>query len=99
MEIIKSLQMAAQHETAILNLRLLHEASITNRKDTFVILDEMKQRIVMTRPIPRHIEGGSALSAWPSNFKAVDSAPEGYVPSAITLPLHDEAKEPKSGLA
>jgi hypothetical protein len=61
MEIIKSLQMAAQHETAILNLRLLHEASITNRKDTFVILDEMKQRIVMTRPIPRQIEGGSPL--------------------------------------
>ena len=99
MEIIKSLQMAAQHETAILNLRLLHEASITNRKDTFVILDEMKQRIAMTRPIPRQIESGSPLSSWPNGFKPVDRAPEGYVPSAVTLPPQGETKESKSGLA
>ncbi|OSS54426.1 hypothetical protein B5807_00549 [Epicoccum nigrum] len=99
MEIIKSLQMAAQHETAILNLRLLHEASITNRKDTFVILDEMKQRMIMTRPIPRQIEGGSPSSPWPSGFKPVDRAPEGYIPSTVTLPSQEETREPKSGLA
>ncbi|KAF3007436.1 hypothetical protein E8E13_003642 [Curvularia kusanoi] len=99
MEIIKSLQMAAQHETAILNLRLLHEASITNRKDTFVILDEMKQRIVMTRPIPRQIEGGSNLSSWPNGYKPVDRAPEGYVPSAVTIPSQEEMRGSKSGLA
>lgn len=107
MEIIKSLQMAAQHETAILNLRLLHEASITNRKDTFVILDEMKQRIIMTRPIPRLIEGGpeqrSAIAtipaSWPSSFEPIETAPEGYVPSAVTLPSQAESKENRSGLA
>jgi hypothetical protein len=97
--------MAAQHETAILNLRLLHEASITNRKDTFVILDEMKQRIILTRPIPRQIEGteqrsstATLPSSWPSNLRHMDVAPEGYIPSAVTIPSLTE-KENKSGLA
>jgi hypothetical protein len=105
-EIIKSLQMAAQHETAILNLRLLHEASITNRKDTFVILDEMKQRIILTRPIPRQIEGtehrpsiATLSSSWPSNLRSMDVAPEGYMPSAVTIPSPAESKENRSGLA
>ena len=56
MEIIKSLQMAAKHETAILNLQILHETSIMNRKETFVTLDEMKHRIMMTRPVARQGE-------------------------------------------
>ncbi|KAF2632367.1 hypothetical protein BU25DRAFT_406909 [Macroventuria anomochaeta] len=107
MEIIKSLQMAAQHETAILNLRLLHEASITNRKDTFVILDEMKQRIIMTRPVPRQTERGheqrssvaTLPSSWPSSFKPVDTVPDGYIPSAVTLASQTETKESRSGLA
>lgn len=107
MEIIKSLQMAAQHETAILNLRLLHEASITNRKDTFVILDEMKQRIIMTRPVPRQIQSGSEQrssvatlpSSWPGNFTPYNTAPEGYIPSAVTLPQPEDTRESKSGLA
>lgn len=98
--------MAAQHETAILNLRLLHEASITNRKDTFVILDEMKQRIIVTRSIPRQIEGteqrssiASLPSSWPSNLRSGEVPPEGYIPSAVTIPSSAESKENKSGLA
>ncbi|KAF1933024.1 uncharacterized protein M421DRAFT_1593 [Didymella exigua CBS 183.55] len=105
-EIIKSLQMAVQHETAILNLRLLHEASIMNRKDTFVILDEMKQRIILMRPIPRPIKGteqrspvATLPSSWPSNLRPVDMVPDGYTPSAVTLPSPTELKETKSGLA
>lgn len=98
--------MAAQHETAILNLRLLHEASITTRKDTFVILDEMKQRIILTRPIPRQIEGTEQRSStvtlpssWPSNLRSMDVALEGYIPSAVTIPSPAESKENRSGLA
>ena len=99
--------MAAQHETAILDLRLLHEASITNRKDTFVILDDMKQRIIRIRPIPRQIEPGleqrpsiaTIPSPWQSGFKPVENAPEGYVPSAVTLASSTDTKESRSGLA
>lgn len=107
MEIIKSLQMAAKHETAILNLRILYEASIMNRKDTFVTLDEMKQRIIMTRPMLRQIGDGpaqrSSIATLPSSpssaFDAYNAVPEGYVPSAVTLGSQEESKETRSGLA
>ncbi|KAF1351574.1 hypothetical protein EJ07DRAFT_137555 [Lizonia empirigonia] len=107
MEIIKSLQMAAKHETAILNLRILYEASIMNRKDTFVTLDEMKQRIIMTRPMLRQIGDGpaqrSSIATLPSSpssaFDAYNAVPEGYVPSAVTLGSQEDSKETRSGLA
>ncbi|KAF2828760.1 hypothetical protein CC86DRAFT_404650 [Ophiobolus disseminans] len=50
-EVIKGLQQAAQYESAVLNLTLLHEASIMNRKDTIVTLDELKQRLLIRMPI------------------------------------------------
>ncbi|KAF9697029.1 hypothetical protein EKO04_005109 [Ascochyta lentis] len=104
MEIIKSLQMAAKHETAILNLRILHEASIMNRKDTFITLDEMKQRIIMTRPMARQIEDApgqrSLITTLPSSRPSTfDQFNNGHIPAAVTLIPQGEPGESRSGLA
>ncbi|KZM24042.1 uncharacterized protein EKO05_0004608 [Ascochyta rabiei] len=104
MEIIKSLQMAAKHETAILNLQILHEASIMNRKDTFVTLNEMKQRLIMTRPMTRQIEDDSgqrsSVATLPSSRSSTfDSYNTGHVPAAVTLGPQGESNESRSGLA
>ncbi|CAO2658266.1 Nn.00g059890.m01.CDS01 [Neocucurbitaria sp. VM-36] len=108
-EVIKSLQMACQHEAAVLNLRLLHEASIMNRKDTFVTLDELKQRILITRPMARQIKGApegsmprhstaSVQTVLTNNYSPVSHIPDNYIPQAVTLPSQGETQEPKHGL-
>jgi hypothetical protein len=55
-EVIKSLQMAVQHENAVLNLTMLHEASIMNRKATFATLDQLKQRLLPRTPMARQFQ-------------------------------------------
>jgi hypothetical protein len=111
-EIIKSLQMAAKHETAILNLRILHEASIMNRKDTFTVLDELKQRIIMTRPLARQTEAkqdaprqrvsiASAQTTQLAGFDPAAAIPPDYMPKAVQISTQapEETKETRQGLA
>jgi hypothetical protein len=111
-EIIKSLQMAAKHETAILNLRILHEASIMNRKDTFTVLDELKQRIIMTRPLAREMEAkqdasrqrvsiANAQTIQVAGFDPASAIPPDYMPKAVQISAQapEETKETRQGLA
>lgn len=51
----------------MLNLHVLHEASITNRKETLTTLDELKQRIYIAKPIVR------PLRAVGENYKDISS--------------------------
>ncbi|KAF1842560.1 uncharacterized protein K460DRAFT_188236 [Cucurbitaria berberidis CBS 394.84] len=108
-EVIRSLQMACQHETAVLNLRLLHEASIMNRKDTFSTLDELKQRILITRPMARQLQGapeglGSRHSTatvqtmLTNNYRPLSPIPDNYIPPAVTLPPQGDSPSSKHGL-
>lgn len=106
-EIIRGLQMAVQNPSVVLNLRLLHEATITNRKDTFVTLDELKQRLIMTRHLPRQLHDPSQHRASvmtvpftrPNTFDLSNIVLEDNVPSAISSSAQKEMKQPKSSLA
>ncbi|KAF2852777.1 hypothetical protein T440DRAFT_516079 [Plenodomus tracheiphilus IPT5] len=107
-EIIKSLQLAATHDNAILNLRILHQTSIANRRETFVTLDELKQRILVTRPLARQIGGSydGLMNRDPSvqtirtNDLSLTSSTSGeYIPRAITMPSQSESREVKHGLS
>jgi hypothetical protein len=111
-EIIKSLQIAAKHETAILNLRILHDTSIMNRKDTFTVLDELKQRIVMTRPLAGQMEAkqdasrqrvsiASAQTTQLAGFDPAAAIPPDYMPKAVQILTQapEETKETRQGLA
>ncbi|KAF2733078.1 hypothetical protein EJ04DRAFT_577935 [Polyplosphaeria fusca] len=107
-EIIKSLQLAVKYEAAKLNLSILHETSILTRKDCIVTLDEMKQRILLSRPIQRTLGGGSEDSKDPrasigsaETFRTAQLAPvpDEYIPKAVTLPATDDSRELKTGLA
>jgi hypothetical protein len=109
-EVIRSLQMAVQHEAAILNLTMLHEASLANRRATFVTLDQLKQRLLPRMPIIRKLHGGlesptSRLSPTtihsfgPSTFHAENYIPDNYVPPAVTLPYRQDMRHSGHGLA
>lgn len=50
-------QLRPTSELCVLNMRLLYDASITNRRETIVTLDELKQRIYVTRPMARQLKG------------------------------------------
>ncbi|KAF2204990.1 hypothetical protein GQ43DRAFT_437421 [Delitschia confertaspora ATCC 74209] len=103
-EIIRSLQLAIKFENAVLNLTILHEAAITNRKDTIVALDELKQRILIIMPLDRTFatEDGNkqpypffAVPNLPS--AALDAILDDYVPPAVTIPVPGP-EDSKSGL-
>ncbi|KAF2262657.1 hypothetical protein CC78DRAFT_534687 [Lojkania enalia] len=106
-EIINSLQLAVKYDNAILNLQMLHEASVMNRKNSLVTLDEMKQRILITRPISRSLGGvpddmgdprGSIESV--QTFRASHPASSAcYIPPAVTIPASGDSKNTKTGLA
>src|SRR5690242_19655864 len=106
-EIIKGLQIAVQNPTVVLNLRLLHEATITNRKDTFVTLDELKHRLIFTRQLPRQVQDSTqhraSITTVPSTrsntFDLSNAVPEDHVPSAVLLGSKQELKQPRSALA
>src|SRR4051812_11677982 len=95
-EIIRSLQLAVKYDNAILNLSILHEASIMNRKDTIVTLDELKQRILFTMPPEwtlmdaeheaRHSRPESVQGFRPASLNPV---PDDYIPPAVTIPAPD----------
>lgn len=107
-EVIKSLQMAVQFEHAVLNLTLLHEASITNRQATFVTLDQLKQRLLPRMPISRQLLGRqeppstrllSSSSIGSNTFDPATCVPDNYIPSAVTLPTQQEMRSSKHGLS
>lgn len=99
--------MAVHNPTVVLNLRLLHEATITNRKDTFVTLDELKQRLAFTRPLPRQLQDLShhraSVMTIPSTrsntFDLSNAVPEDHMPSAVLLGSQKDLKQPRSALA
>ncbi|KAI0622476.1 Herpes-BLLF1 domain-containing protein [Pyrenophora tritici-repentis] len=55
-EIIDTLSLASGNKFGVVNLRLLHEASITNRKDAIRALDDLKQRIYTRMFMARQLE-------------------------------------------
>ncbi|OCK86368.1 hypothetical protein K432DRAFT_376868 [Lepidopterella palustris CBS 459.81] len=91
-EIIRSLQLAVKYENAILDLTVLHEASIMNRKDTIVTLDELKQRVLLTLPVERNLappllEPPRQTSFDSSqSFSTANAVPDDYLPPAVTIP-------------
>jgi hypothetical protein len=102
--------MAVQNENAILNLTMLHEASITNRRATFVTLDQLKQRLLPRMPINRQLHGGfespsdrlsptTIQSFGSSTFHAENYIPDNYVPPAVTLPSQQDMRQSKHGLS
>ncbi|KAF2190978.1 hypothetical protein K469DRAFT_746440 [Zopfia rhizophila CBS 207.26] len=104
-EIIRSLQLAVTYEYAVLNLTILHEASIVNRKDTIATLDELKQRILITRPLERTLaavpEKTTTSPTSTSSFESVQTfrtAPED-LPAAVTIPTPGDSQGTKTGLA
>lgn len=88
--IIESLQVAVKHPNAVLHIQTLYEASTTNREETIVILDQMKQRLYATRPIPRQLDGGSGPR---SPFGTASQG--GYMPPGVTLVPQEQPKESK----
>jgi hypothetical protein len=106
-EVIKSLQMAAQYDNAVLNLALLHEASITNRQATFVTLGQMKQRLLPRMSISRHLQGSSEGSSnrrssptipTATSFEPMNFVPDTYIPPAVTLPTPQDRRNSKHAL-
>ncbi|KAH4972860.1 hypothetical protein HBI18_088230 [Parastagonospora nodorum] len=105
-EVIKSLQMAAQYDNAVLNLAVLHEASITNKTATFLILDQLKQRLLPRMPMNRQLQGSAESSSHRSSptipgttaFDPSSFASDAYVPPGVTLPPQQERGNLKHGL-
>lgn len=103
-----SLQLAVKYENAVLDLKILHEASILNRKDTIEALDELKQRIALQKPLSRTLPGSpEALSDPRSSSESVQTSrsppaspvPDAYVPKAVGTPAEGDSKSESSGLA
>lgn len=103
-----SLQLAVKYENAVLDLKVLHEASVMNRKDTIEALDELKQRILLTEPLPRTLPGqpessrhsrDSFESVQTSRSSASSAVPPKYVPKAVRIPAEGDSKNEKTGLA
>jgi hypothetical protein len=100
-EVIKSLQLAVKYENAV--LKILHESSILSRQDSIVCLDELKQRILITRPLPRTLSSGLEASRDPraslESFRTarITQVPDNYIPTAVTLPTPGDSKDPKAG--
>jgi len=89
-EVIKSLQSAARNEIAVLNLTLLHEASIINRKETIMTLDQLKQRLLIRMPISQ-LNGLSDKSLTDWSGRLHSASPEAAMQSRPPIaPAHRE---------
>ncbi|KAF2834724.1 hypothetical protein M501DRAFT_507905 [Patellaria atrata CBS 101060] len=94
-EIIRSLQIAVKYENALLDLTILHEASVTNRYDTMTTLDQLRQRILMAGPIERPIHTNLEVPRKPSmesirTFMTAHTVASDFVPQAVTIPVDVE---------
>ncbi|USP73652.1 hypothetical protein yc1106_00926 [Curvularia clavata] len=87
-EIINSLKQAATSEVCVLDLRFLHRASNTNRKETLTTLEELKQRIYLRRPMARQLQDLSGESRlWQSRLLPPQTQANSH---ESTRPLLDE---------
>ncbi|GAB1739188.1 hypothetical protein NU219Hw_g3939t1 [Hortaea werneckii] len=62
-KVIRALQIARDQENVLLNLTMLHDASITNRNNAIRSMDELCQRIVQSFPVPRQL-GEDSMQAF-----------------------------------
>ncbi|KAL5115056.1 hypothetical protein ACEQ8H_007031 [Pleosporales sp. CAS-2024a] len=76
-EVINSLQIAAQYDNAVLNLTLLHEASITNKTATLQTLHLLKQRLLRTMPMPMPMPMDRQLQGLVESLHRQSSSPTG----------------------
>ncbi|KAF2687153.1 hypothetical protein K458DRAFT_415423 [Lentithecium fluviatile CBS 122367] len=111
-EIIMSLQLAVKYENAVLDIAVLHEASILNRKDTIDALDELKQRIFLRGAVPRSLTDPSqrlsddtqssidTMSVRSSRSSIPRSpVPDNCFPNAVSLLPEGAAQSEKTALA
>lgn len=84
---------------------MLHRASVENKNECFVILDELKRRIVMTRSTSRtskavlEVQKASAQSVQTFQPAELAPVPDNYAPSAANIPAPQGSKDSKSDLA
>ncbi|KAI7281724.1 hypothetical protein KC345_g3982 [Hortaea werneckii] len=103
-EVIRALQIARDQENVLLNLTMLHDASITNRNNAIRSMDELCQRIIQSFPVPRQLaeDNVQAFMAQSGGFgfpfartrRSSEESLESYqtaspaLPSAVTIPDH-----------
>ncbi|RMY51089.1 hypothetical protein D0863_14691 [Hortaea werneckii] len=103
-EVIRALQIARDQENVLLNLSMLHDASITNRNNAIRSMDELCQRIIQSFPVPRQLaeDNMQAFMAQSGGFgfpfartrRNSEESLESYqtaspaLPSAVTIPDH-----------
>lgn len=105
-EVVRSLQLATQHSTVVINYKLLHEASIQSRRDTLMVLMEMKQRMMMRiKSIPGESKKAPETSATgiSTASQTVSSTPvqepRRYAQLAYSpIPLSSSTRETSSSL-
>ncbi|RMY75349.1 hypothetical protein D0863_02646 [Hortaea werneckii] len=101
-EVIRALQIARDQENVLLNLTMLHDASITNRNNAIRSMDELCQRIIQSFPVPRQLGEDSmqAFMAQSGGFgfppartrRSSEDSLESFqtaspaLPSAVTIP-------------
>ncbi|KAK5143382.1 hypothetical protein BJ546DRAFT_1057027 [Cryomyces antarcticus] len=94
-EIIRSLQIAREVESAILDLTKLHESAVMNRHSTVKTMDELRQRILIRIPIGSPIkdyeltafEASHRQSSDPTmTFATANAVAPDCIPSAVTIP-------------
>ncbi|KAJ9662571.1 hypothetical protein H2201_006059 [Coniosporium apollinis] len=103
-EIIRSLQLAAEYQNIMVNLTVLRDASVLNRRDTLTALGELRQRIVEKLPVDRHFAASlqvPRLQNSPSmesirTFMTAQIAPD-YIPPAITITAEPDTRS-ESGI-
>jgi hypothetical protein len=99
-EIIRSLQIAIDEEAVILDLSILQETAVLNRRDTIITLDELKQRLLaetsIEQPFAYKVPQSKERPSFDSinTYKTVNTV-SSDLPSAVTIP----DPEQKSGLA
>ncbi|KAE8826985.1 hypothetical protein PTNB73_07794 [Pyrenophora teres f. teres] len=107
-EIIDALNIASRNKFGTVDLRLLHEASITNRKDTMRALDDLKQRIYTRMFMARQLEKAAEesrvqQSRVPAQIKprysydSIRARTPGYTPFTATSTAIMESRIPRDG--
>ncbi|KAF2144925.1 uncharacterized protein K452DRAFT_356277 [Aplosporella prunicola CBS 121167] len=104
-EVIRSLQIGVQNEAAVIDLTVLHETAVMNKRDALTALAELRQRIFADSPeeAPRPSRPGlgllsssnsrSPMSSTP-RFRSSAAGPKNLknLPSAVTIPSEEECK-------
>ncbi|KAL6702771.1 hypothetical protein ACN47E_000955 [Coniothyrium glycines] len=99
-ELIKSLELAAIHGTAILNLRLLHHASMTSKTETFATFDELKYRLYFSKRIPTPLHADLPRLDHRQSTSTVQTVQSNnYNPSTSGLDNYPQAATPMSPLS